>query len=74
MGADFIALTWAPCGGVDNKVPQLHATKSAPLDYLSAINYTTTNPNPQNIKEECSGQFRNNINFKQLFNCLFDLL
>ena len=45
----------APCGAVDNKVPRLHVTKSAPLDYLSAINYIITDPNLQSIKEECSG-------------------
>ena len=47
----------APYGGVDNKVPQLHETKSAPLDYLflPAIDYTITNPNIQSIKEECYG-------------------
>ena len=54
----------APCGGVDNRVPQLHATTSASLDYLPAINYTICNPNLQSIKEEFSGQFRNKFNFK----------
>ena len=54
----------APCGGVDNKVPQLHATKSVPLDYLSAINSTITNPNLQSIKEKSSGRFKNIFNFK----------
>ena len=31
--------------GVDNKVPQLYATKSAPLDYKSADDRSTSNDN-----------------------------
>ena len=54
----------APCGGVDNKVSQLYTTKSAPLDYLSAINYTIANPNFPSIDDECSGQFKNKFNLK----------
>ena len=53
----------APCSVAYNKVKQLHATMSIPLDYLCAINYTT-NPNLQSIKEECSGRFRNKFYFK----------
>ena len=52
---------------VDNKVPQLHATKSVPLDYMFAINYTITNPNLLSIKEKFSGRFRNQFIFKAVF-------
>ena len=61
-----------PCGGVDNKVPQLYATKSAPLDYLSVINYTITSPNLQSVNEGCSGRFRNKFNFES--SCLIVFL
>ena len=60
----------APCGGVDNKVPQLHPTMS--LDYLSVINYTITSPNLQSVKEGCSGRFRNKFNFES--SCLIVFL